>query len=282
MAPLKPLVTTAWLGSMLHDETLRIADCRWYLAEPQRGREQYQAGHIPGARYLSLDDDLAAPPGRGRHPLPDPVAWRAHLGGLGIGTTHTVIAYDDRGGAIAARLWWMLRSLGHERVAVLNGGWTSWVAERRSITTEAPTWPEVTLSGSSRWAGIIDRETLQKRLGSVTIIDARAEERFRGDDEPIDPVAGHIPTATNIPFEGNLGRRDRFLATHELTARFDFVSAERDTVAYCGSGVTACHNLLAMTITGIDDALLYPGSWSDWSGAGGPVAIGDGSEDVVP
>lgn len=282
MATLKPIVTTAWLGDMLHHETVRLADCRWYLAEPDRGREEYLAGHVPGARYFSLDDDLAARDGPGRHPLPDPVAWREHIGGLGIGSEHMVVAYDDRGGAIAARLWWMLRSLGHERVAVLDGGWTTWKAERRSITTEVPVWPGAILNGSAQWTGVIDRETLQERLGTVTLVDARAAERFRGDEEPIDPVAGHIPTALSVPYEGNLGRRNRFLAPHQLAARFSFVSPQRDTVAYCGSGVTACHDLLAMTIAGMDDALLYPGSWSDWSGTGGLVATGDGTGDTVP
>jgi thiosulfate/3-mercaptopyruvate sulfurtransferase len=276
VAALKPVVTTGWLGDMLHDEALRIADCRWYLTEPGRGHREYLSGHIPGAGYLSLDADLAAPPGAGRHPLPDAGWWRQHIGEIGIGSEHIVVAYDDRGGAIAARLWWMLRSLGHERVAVLDGGWTAWRAEQRSITTEVPVWPATVLEGAGAWAGTIEREELGDRLGTVTLIDARAAERFRGDEEPIDPVAGHIPTARSVPFTENLGNRDRFHAAHQLAARFSFAPPGTDIVVYCGSGVTACHDLLAMTIAGLQGGLLYPGSWSDWSVAGGPVETGPG------
>lgn len=272
MAALNPLVSTGWLEGLLHDESLRIADCRWALTDPARGREEYLSAHIPTARYFSLDDDLAAATGPGRHPLPRATTFAQEMGHVGIGDEHTVVAYDDRGGAYAARLWWMLRSLGHNNVHVLDGGWTAWVNEPRSTTTEIPTWQASSLNVAPEWTGIVDREQVASGGDGLLLLDARAPERYRGEEEPIDPIAGHIPGAFNIPFEGNLRESGHFLPVEELEERFAVADSNLAIVSYCGSGVTSCHNVLALEVIGQSGTLLYPGSWSDWCGAGGEIA----------
>jgi thiosulfate/3-mercaptopyruvate sulfurtransferase len=270
-----PLVTTEWLSRHLTDPSLRLADCRWYLGEPARGRQEYDRAHIPGAAYVSLNDDLSAPEGPGRHPLPDPESTAALLGNLGFGDDAKVVAYDDRGGAVASRLWWMLHSIGHPKVAVLDGGLTAWRAEGRALNTEPTTYAPQPLTVRRR-PHVIHAERLADGLGAVTLIDARDADRYRGEHEPVDPVAGHIPTAINVPMAGNLGDDDRFLDPDRLRDRFAIsVQPGHDTVVYCGSGVTACHDILAMEIAGLPPATLYPGSWSDWSATGRPIAIGD-------
>ena len=272
MATLKPLVTTEWLGLRLEQTELRVVDCRFYLAEPARGRVEYDEGHIPSAIYVSLDDDLTGAEGPGRHPLPPVAVFQARMEELGIGSKHTVVAYDHGDGSYAPRLWWMLRSLGHKNVYVLDGGWTAWAAEARPITAAIPDFPRSELVGSSEWAGIVSREDISRSEHRFTLIDARAPERFRGLVEPIDPVAGHIPGAINIPYTGNVDRDGRFLSEQDMQARYRTATDDPVLVAYCGSGVTACSNLLALAIAGRPDALLYPGSWSDWGTAGGEVA----------
>jgi thiosulfate/3-mercaptopyruvate sulfurtransferase len=272
VAALNPLVSTEWLADRLYDESLRVVDCRFYLAEPDRGREEYLAGHIPTAFYVSLDDDLTGVSGPGRHPLPDASAFKARMGQIGIGSEHTVVVYDDQGAGYSARLWWMLRSRGHDRVHVLDGGWGVWSEEPRSVTTEIPVWQPTVFAGSPEWTGIISREQIVASDNSVLLIDARNPERYRGEIEPIDPVAGHIPGAYNIPYADNVGDDGRFLETAALEERFAIAANAGTIVAYCGSGVTACNNLLAMAIVGHTDALRYPGSWSDWCGNGGEVA----------
>ncbi|MDJ0664194.1 MAG: sulfurtransferase [Acidimicrobiia bacterium] len=259
-----PLVTTDWLGEQLHDEDIRVVDTRFYLAEPTRGRSEYEAGHIPGSRYLSLDDDLTGTVGPGRHPLPEPARFAAKLEGLGIGDHHQVVVYDQHDASIAARLWWMLRSLGHESVVVLDGGWEAWVAEFRSTTTEVPVWDTSELNLASEWSGTIERGTVADGTERLFLIDARAPERHRGEIEPIDPIAGHIPGSFNIPYQGNTDESGRFLPVEQLQERYAAVDTSARVVCYCGSGVTACSNILAMAIAGIEDALLYPGSWSGW------------------
>jgi len=272
VATLNPLVSTEWLEGLLHDETLRIADCRWFLTEPARGRQEYLTAHIPTARYFSLDDDLAATTGPGRHPLPGAKVFAEEMGRVGIGSEHTVVAYDDSGGAYAARLWWMLRSLGHEKVHVINGGWKAWSNEPRSTTTEIPTWEPTVLNVASEWTGVVDRKQIASDGDGMLLLDARTPERYRGEEEPIDPVAGHIPGAFNIPFAGNVGESGHFLPVEELKKRFSAASSGLEVVNYCGSGVTSCHNVLALEVIGHTDALLYPGSWSDWCTSGGEVA----------
>lgn len=270
-----PLVDTTWLSEHLDHEPLRVVDCRWYLADPDRGRAAYEAGHIPGAAYMSVDTDLSASHGPGRHPLPRPEVIADRLGALGIGDRSLVVAYDDAGGAIAARLWWMLRSIGHQRTGVLDGGIQAWVAAGGVLETTQPHWPPAVLSvlGASQ---TIDRTSLSERLGSVTVLDARAAKRYEGETEPVDAAAGHIPTAINVPTSANLGPDGQFLPPADLRRRYTEAGVRNaaSTVVYCGSGVTACHDILAMEVAGFGTATLYPGSWSDWAASGGPVATG--------
>jgi thiosulfate/3-mercaptopyruvate sulfurtransferase len=256
-------------------------DVRWYLGRPGDGRRAYEAGHLPGAVYLDVDGDLAAPPGGangGRHPLPSPSAFRATLEAAGIGDESFVVAYDDCGGWVATRLWWMLDDLGHPDVAVLDGGFAAWTAAGLPTTTEQPV---VRAAGALQlregWTKVIDREALVGRLGSAVVLDARAGPRYRGETEPIDPVAGHIPTARSAPTDGNLtAPGGAFLGSADLARRFDDLGVDggQDVVTYCGSGVSATHNAFAMRIAGLSDPILYPGSWSEWSNAGGPAATG--------
>jgi thiosulfate/3-mercaptopyruvate sulfurtransferase len=253
-----------------------VADVRWYLGEPERGRSEYEAAHIPGAVYVDLDSDLSAGSGPGRHPLPTREAFASALGHLGIGDGDLVVAYDDRGGAIAARLWWMLRDIGHKGVRLLDGGLAAWVGAGHATESGTVTRDPATMSIREPLTRQIDRVGLEERLGRVTLLDARAPERYRGDEEPIDPVAGHIPTALSASMTDNLNPDETFLDPDSLIERFTNlgVSPSTETVVYCGSGVTACHNALAMVRAGLPEPMLYPGSWSDWSSTGGAVAVG--------
>jgi len=259
---------------------LRIADTRWYLLRPGDGRRAYEAGHLPGAAFVDLDTDLSAPDGPGRHPLPEPAAFAARMAALGIGGGHRVVAYDDAGGGVAARLWWMLDALGHGEVDVLDGGLGAWTAAGLPLTTAAPSWPPASLHLASTWPRTIDREGLAAGLGRLRLLDGRSGERYRGEVEPIDPVAGHIPTAVSAPTGDNLGPDGRFLPAEALRARFvslgaaESAGASPRVVVSCGSGTNACQLALAMRVAGLPDPLLYPGSFSDWSRAGLPVAIG--------
>jgi len=284
------LVSPSELAGSLHDPDLRIADVRWSLAAPAAGRAAYAEAHLPGAVFVDLDTVLTAPIGPGRHPLPDPAAFVAALAALGIGREHRVVAYDDAGGTVAARLWWMLDVLGHPRAGVLDGGIDGWPAVGLSLTAEVPTfapaapWPDV----PATWPRTIAREALAPRLGTLTLLDARAPERYRGEVEPIDPVAGHIPTAVSAPTGTFLAPDGRFLAPAELLARFEALGAagpgadgaarprpDDAVVVACGSGVNACQLALAARAAGLPDPLLYPGSYSDWSRSGMPIATGD-------
>lgn len=279
MSPRHPLITVSELAARLGDPALRIADCRWYLERPGGGREAYDAGHIPGAMFLDVDGVLTAAEGPGRHPLPDPAVFTERLGAMGIGNEHLVVAYDDVGGWVAARLWWMLDDLGHERVAVLDGGIEAWIAAGGEITTTAPSWPPARLELSDRWTRTIERDALRARLGRLRLLDARGAPRYRGEVEPVDPMPGHIPTALSAPTDGNLDADGAFLPPTDLAARFASLGADGsdgvEVVTSCGSGVAACHNALAMRVAGLPDPLLYPGSYSDWSRSGYPVATGE-------
>jgi thiosulfate/3-mercaptopyruvate sulfurtransferase len=296
------LWSVAELHEHLDDQHLRVVDVRWTLGQPGAGRAAYDVGHIPGAIHVDMDTDLADQDGfgaPGRHPLPDPVAFATRLGALGIGTDDTVVAYDDARSGSAARLWWMLDDLGHRDVHLLDGGIGAWTAAALPLTTDVLSWPPATLALASRWSRVIDRETLTERLGSVVLLDARAPERYRGEVEPIDPVAGHIPTALNAPTGGNLGQDGHFLASEALAARFaglgiggpepgrtarspsdvaaskaDLARSGSDIVTSCGSGITACQNAIAMRVAGLPAPLVYIGSYSDWSRSGMPVATG--------
>jgi thiosulfate/3-mercaptopyruvate sulfurtransferase len=281
------LISPAELAARLRDPDLRIADVRWSLAEPAAGRAAYAEAHLPGAVFVDLDTVLTAPTGPGRHPLPDPGAFAAALGALGIGREHHVVAYDDAGGTVAARLWWMLDVLGHRRVAVLDGGIAAWRNAGLPLTAEVPALgpvePDARIASPRAWPRTIDRGELSQRLGTLTLLDARAPERYRGDVEPIDPVAGHIPTAVNAPTGSFLEPDGRFRATSALATRFAVLGAarERPVVVACGSGVNACQLALAMRAAGLPDPLLYPGSYSDWSRTGMPIATGDAPGDAT-
>ncbi len=257
------------------DADLRVCDVRWYLGKPDAGRAAYLQGHVPGAVHVDLDRDLAGADGGGRHPLPEPGAFAARMAAMGIGSRHDVVAYDDVGGTIAARLWWMLDNLGHRRVAILDGGLAAWLDAGGELTQEAPRYRPAELRLADRWTGVIDRAELKERLGAVALLDARAGERYRGEVEPVDPVPGHIPTAISVPTGGNLGDDGRFLPPDALRERFGrFAGEPGGVVTSCGSGITACHNALAMRVAGLPDPILYPGSFSDWSRAGEEVATG--------
>jgi thiosulfate/3-mercaptopyruvate sulfurtransferase len=273
------LISAADLAAHLDDADLRIADVRWSLAAPAAGRAAYAEAHLPGAVFVDLDTVLTAEKGPGRHPLPDPPSFAAALRALGIGREHRVVAYDDAGGTVAARLWWMLDVLGHPRVAVLDGGIAAWRGARLPVTDEVPSFPPAGPWAvlPPAWPRTIDREALAARLGSLILLDARATERYRGEVEPIDPVAGHIPTAISAPTASLVTPDGRFLATDALRARLEALGAagDRPVVVQCGSGVNACHLALAVRIAGIPDPVLYPGSYSDWSRAGMPIATGD-------
>jgi thiosulfate/3-mercaptopyruvate sulfurtransferase len=276
------LVNCDQLAEHLGSPTWVVVDCRFNLADPAAGEEAYTAGHIPGAHYAHLDHDLSGPitPTSGRHPLPDATKLAQRLGQWGI-TEHTqVVAYDDAGGAFAARLWWLLRWLGHARVAVLDGGFSAWTRGGYSTSIEVAT-PRpgvfVPTTDPSQWVTSAALEGLVA-AGSVQLIDARDPERFRGEVEPIDPVAGHIPGAINVPFKQNLNSDGTFQSPDALRDRFAPVigSREPETVVHmCGSGVTACHNVLAMEHAGLGGTRLYAGSWSEWIRDGSrPVASG--------
>lgn len=270
-----PLVSPEALRERLADPDLRLADVRWYLGRPGAGRAAYEAGHLPGAAFVDLDGDLSAPSGAGRHPLPDPATFAERLGDLGFGSDHWIVAYDDVGGTVAARLWWMLDVLGHPGVSVLDGGLRGWLAIGGPLTTEIPDRPPARLELARAWTKTIDRDALRRRLGSVVLLDGRAPERYRGEVEPVDPAAGHIPTARSAPVTENLGSDGRFRSPDELRARFLTLGCgEAPVVVACGSGTNACHHVLAMRLAGLPDPLLYPGSFSDWSRAGLPVVTG--------
>ena len=271
-----PLISADALAARLSSPALRIADVRWVLGQPGEGRRRYAAGHIPGAVFVDIDTDLTTTSGPGRHPLPSPRAFAARMSELGIGSERDVVAYDDAGGTIAARLWWMLDVLGHRRVAVLDGGLQAWEGAGLPLTTEVTPPPPARFDIQlDQWPRTLDREELKNRLGSVALLDARAGARYRGEVEPIDPVAGHIPTAISAPTDGNLDEAGRFLAPEALRSRFsEAARGAQEVVTSCGSGITACHNALAMRVAGLPDPLLYPGSYSDWSRNGERVATG--------
>jgi thiosulfate/3-mercaptopyruvate sulfurtransferase len=231
------------------------------------GNERYDAGHIPGASYLDLDADLAAPQGPGgRHPLPDPGRLVAAVRRAGVSRRSRVVAYDDGPGTAAARVWWLLRDYGHDDVLVLDGGLAAWTAGGRPLSTEAKNPEPGDWDGSPGHLPVVEADGVPGLARDGVLIDVRAAERFRGELEPIDPVAGHVPGAVNAPLTGNTDEVGRFLPADDLRGRFESLGV-RDGVpvaAYCGSGVTATQTLLALRLAGFDEAALYPGSWSGW------------------
>lgn len=269
------LISVAELSSRLDDPDVVVCDVRFHLADLHQGRREYEEGHIPGAVFVDLHTDLAGGPGGGRHPLPTVDDFTAVLGLLGIEPRHHVVAYDSAGGATASRLWWMLRSIGHSTVSVLDGGIQAWTAAGHPLATEEPDRPATDYPAAPEWTGIVDADDVaQGAQFGVTVIDARAPERFRGETEPIDARAGHIPGAINRFHADNLRPDGLHRPLPELVERFAGIGSA--PIVYCGSGVTACHDLLALSLVGLSGARLYPGSWSEWSSdPDRPVATGD-------
>lgn len=266
-----PVVDLAWVRE--RGDRVVLADARWYL-DGRSGRAAYESGHLPGAVFVDLDGWLAGPGSAadGRHPMPDPEVFARGMAAVGIGDGDTVIGYDDAGGVVAARLVWMLRAIGHE-AALLDGGFSAYAGElvrggpdRPAAVFTARPWP------ADRLADIDDAAE-----GSFVVLDARERARFAGETEPVDPRAGHIPGARSLPCRENLAADGRFLAVPALRERFAAVGVAdgADVVSYCGSGVTACHNLLALEHAGLGVGRLYPGSWSQYSATERPAATGD-------
>jgi thiosulfate/3-mercaptopyruvate sulfurtransferase len=264
------LVSTAELAAHLDDANWVVFDCRHDLANPDSGAQEYAKSHIPGARFLHLDRDLSAPTNgkNGRHPLPDPQAFMRTLGAAGADASKQVVAYDAKMGVYAARLWWMLRWLGHDNVAVLDGGYVKWAQEGRPVNPDLPQPAPARFAGQPR-AVCVDADDVMRSLGQPgrIIVDARAPDRYRGENETLDPVGGRIRGSLNRFFRDNLDASGCFKPAAEL--RRDFAALlgtlPPDAVVHsCGSGVSACHNLLAMEIAGLPGSRLYPGSWSEW------------------
>lgn len=261
-----PLMQVAELAAARGREELVVVDCRFDLAAPEAGRLAYLEAHVPGACYAHLDHDLSGPPAtdHGRHPLPGPARLSALFGALGIDATRRVVAYDDAGGMFAARLWWMLRYMGHDAVAVLDGGWQAWVNAGGTTMSGEERPAARRFSGTPRRERLV---TLDEVAGASQLVDARAAPRYRGEVEPLDPVAGHIPGALNRPSAENFGPDGRFKPAEQLRAEFDALLAGRapaTVVHHCGSGVTAVPNLIAMELAGLGPTGLYAGSWSEW------------------
>jgi len=273
-----PLVSPEWLREHSADPDLRIVDFRWYLTGRQ-GRDAYLGGHIPGAVFVDLD--AVTGKGPGRHPLPTKQQFQAEMRRAGITDSTKVIVYDDAGGSIAARLWFLLGWFGHGAQAVLDSGLQGW---GQPLETEVPEVRAANFKARApERSRILDFEQVKRlstavrgkaRAGRV-LIDARVGERYRGEREPIDPKKGHIPGAVSAPWIDNLDANARFKSPEELRRRYEALGVDGSAAVYCGSGVNACHDLLAMELAGISDVRLYEGSWSDWSSRDAPVASGD-------
>jgi thiosulfate/3-mercaptopyruvate sulfurtransferase len=278
------LVSPAWLERHLGAPGLVVADVRWCLDPARRGRDAWRAGHVPGALFFDVDEDLSAPGGGrglplGRHPWPTQEQVARVMGAAGIGPGVRVVAYDDASASVAARLWHLLRAHGHDEVAVLDGGWTRWTAEGRPVSTEeaVPAAP-ATFPSRLRPGFVVDKAVVVAEHRRRLVLDARAGERYRGETEPVDPRAGHIPGARSAPWTGNLtsDAAPRLLPAALLRRRYEALGAAvEEPIVYCGSGVNACHDLLALHLAGLR-GVLYAGSWSEWSSDPSlPAATGD-------
>jgi thiosulfate/3-mercaptopyruvate sulfurtransferase len=272
MSSFGPLVSAEWLQDHGGEPDLRVIDLRWDL-DGRSGRDAYLAGHLPGAVFVDLDRDLTGAEGPGRHPLPDRAQFEAAMRAAGVEPDSRVVVYDDQGGFSAARLWWLLRYFGHPAAAVLDGGVQAW-GEPLETGPTAPPAAGGFVAAEPDPTMVAGRDEIQAG-GAGLLIDARAGERYRGEVEPIDPKAGHIPGARNVAWRSLLGPDWRFLPPAELRAKFEAAGvAGADVVMYCGSGVSSCVNLLGFELAGLGRARLYPGSWSDWSSQDLPVATG--------
>ena len=274
-----PLISAHDLADLLAatgQHSVTVLDVRYRMGGPG-GPGEYAAGHVPGAAYVDLDAALAAPPGpRGRHPLPDVEVFGAAMRQAGVSDDRPVVVYDDWDGRAAARAWWLLRHHGHPDVRVLDGGWAAWQRGDHAVETAVPAVAPGTFTAGPGQLPVVEADQVLEFAAKHTLVDARAPERFRGDVEPVDPVAGHIPGAVNVPTGRNLRDDGTFRPAEELRAIYRAVERSRDDefAAYCGSGVTAAHDVLALAIVGVE-AALYPGSWSEWvAEPGGPVETG--------
>lgn len=275
------LISTSDLARHCDDPAFVVVDCRHNLSDVEAGERAYRAAHIPGARFMHMDRDLSGvKTGRnGRHPLPDVASLATTFGRAGIDGSKQVVAYDQNSGMWASRLWWLLRWLGHDAVAVLDGGIDKWITEGRPQTSELPA-PQLTTFVAKPLGPAASAGEIASHLndGSIFVLDARAPERYRGDLEPLDPVAGHIPGAHNRPYGENLTPQGIFKPAELLRSEFEALLGDTPpsaVVHHCGSGVTACHNVLAMVVAGLAGSRLYPGSWSEWiADPARPVARG--------
>lgn len=272
------LIDVETLYAHLQDKDWVVVDCRFSLTDTEAGRRAYLAGHVPGAVYAHLDEDLSNPPAtdNGRHPLPPPEILRARFGQMGIGNGTQVVAYDDMNGGIASRLWWMLRYMGHEAVAVLDGGWQAWAAADLSQEAGKVRNETAVFHGEPRREWLV---TMDEVPSLPLLVDSRDPARYRGEFETLDPQAGHIPGAVNFFFERNWGEDGRYLPSEQIRAQLQGLLGDTppsQATFHCGSGVTACVNLLAMAHVGLGNGRLYVGAWSEWSRTPGkPVATGD-------
>jgi len=263
------IVSPKWLAHNIGNPQVVIIDCRFSLADGDLGQKQYQESHIPGAFYLDLNRDLASAVGThgGRHPLPNITELADKLSAIGINSSETlVVVYDDSRLAFAARLWWLLRYMGHSKVALLDGGFSAWKAAGHPVTDVLPDRPHGQFVTQLQQDLAVDIEQVKQRkdLPETVLIDSRESERYAGLREPIDPIAGHIPGAVNYPWQGVTDETGKVRSTSEQKQRWAELETAEEIIVYCGSGVTACVNLLSLEIAGIPDAKLYVGSWSDW------------------
>ncbi|BAY16463.1 rhodanese domain-containing protein [Anabaenopsis circularis NIES-21] len=269
-------VSPAWLVDHLNDSQVVIVDCRFSLADPQLGQTQYQISHIPGSYYLDLNQDLSSPVGKhgGRHPLPDTNNLAKKLSAMGVNSQKTlVVAYDDSRLAFASRLWWLLRYLGHEQVVVMDGGYTAWQQAGYPVTDIIPKPQSGNFLPQIQPELVVDIEVVKSRkdLPEVVLVDSREGDRYRGEREPIDKIAGHIPGAVNYPWQEVTDSSGSLLSQLQQRQRWEKIEPAQEVLVYCGSGVTACVNLLSLELAGIHTGKLYAGSWSDWISYGSMV-----------
>ncbi|WP_166702216.1 sulfurtransferase [Bacillus albus] len=263
------IVTVEWLREHIEDENVRIIDCRFDLANPNWGREKYEEEHIPHALYLDLNLDLSSPITEhgGRHPLPNIEEFADKLSRAGIDEHTTVVAYDSQAGANASRVWWLLNYVGHEKVYILDGGFPAWEENGLPLATEIPVAKRKAFKANVQDHMLVTMETVKENIhagADVTLIDSREPKRYAGVEELVDPKAGHIPTAVNYFWKDGMLQSGQFKNEAQQQERFQNLAKDKETIVYCGSGVTACPNILALKLAGFQNVKLYAGSWSDW------------------